>query len=249
MEVFAQAFWLPKAGNSEAEYEDAFSPPEGGRKTRFRFAVADGATATSYSGIWAKQLVGAFAKGRIRSPTIGKDLAPLQQLWGEEVRRKPLPWYAEEKLRSGTFAAFLGLSLSARSANAGRGQWQALAVGDCCLAHVRRDKVLASFPITAAVDFNDRPFLVSSHPRQNGSIEQHIRTRHGTWITEDTFFLMTDALAHWFYSEMEQDRRPWATLRDLDTEEVKPFAQWISGLRSEHAIPNDDVTLLRIDII
>lgn len=252
MKVFAQAFWLPKAGNSEAEYEDAFSPPEQFRegKTRFRFAIADGATATSYSGMWATQLVEAFAKGRIRPPTICKDLAPLQQWWGDEVRRKPLPWYAEEKLRSGTFAALLGLSLSARSANATRGQWHALAVGDCCLVHVRRDRVLKWFPIATAADFNNRPFLVSSDPRQNGSIEKYARILHGTWLPDDRFFLMTDALAHWFYSEMEQDRRPWATLRDLDTaEEVKPFADWIAELRSGRTIQNDDVTLLRIDLL
>ena len=59
MHVFAQPFWAPKQGNEDNEYEDAFWPRKSieHRATSFHCAVADGATETSYSGIWAKQLV------------------------------------------------------------------------------------------------------------------------------------------------------------------------------------------------
>ncbi|HWQ68391.1 MAG TPA: protein phosphatase 2C domain-containing protein [Patescibacteria group bacterium] len=242
---------MPKAGNAAAEYEDAFWPPKRlrTRKAQLRLAVADGATETSYSGLWAKQLVEAFGYGRVRPETLCKDLAPLQERWREEVHGKALPWYTEENLRSGTFASFLGLTFSARSPNDHHGAWQALAVGDCCVAQVRGNVVLASFPLGAAADFNNRPCLLSSDPATNGAIENHLRTLEGTWATDDTFFLMTDALAHWFYQETEQGERPWNTLRDLDTtDEPKPFPEWIADLRGKGAIKNDDVTLFRADL-
>ena len=62
--------WLPKDGNGPEEYEDAFrSLPEQGR-----FAVADGATETSFSGIWAAALVAAFAQA---PPAAGADATEL----------------------------------------------------------------------------------------------------------------------------------------------------------------------------
>ena len=64
MHVFSRAYWMPKAGNSEAEYEDSFWPRFlDGESNNFRFAVADGATEASFSGIWARQIVRAFGKG------------------------------------------------------------------------------------------------------------------------------------------------------------------------------------------
>lgn len=251
MEIFAQPFWLPKAGNVAAEYEDAFWPPKRlrARKARIRLAVADGATETSYSGLWARQLVEAFGRGRMRPDTLCKDLAPLQERWRHEVYSKPLPWYTEENLRSGTFASFLGVTFTARSSNRHQGDWHALAIGDCCVAQVRGNIVLASFPLETAADFNNRPCLLSSDPSITAVIEDRIRTFEGTWVTDDTFFLMTDAIAHWFYRESERGGSPWNTLRDLDTtDEPKPFPEWISDLRMKGAIKNDDVTLYRADL-
>ena len=70
----------------------------------FRFAVADGATESSYAGIWAKQLVRAFCKGLLDYYTIWDNLPNLQLRWSQIVRERvmaqgrPLPWYAEEKI-------------------------------------------------------------------------------------------------------------------------------------------------------
>jgi hypothetical protein len=47
-----QAFWLPKAGNTTKEYEDAFDYSIAER----RFAVADGATDSAFAGHWARIL-------------------------------------------------------------------------------------------------------------------------------------------------------------------------------------------------
>jgi hypothetical protein len=59
---------------------------------------------------------------------------------------------------------------------------------------------------------------------------------------EDTFLLMTDALAHWFLMQHEAGSKPWVALDKLCTQE--DFALFIAHLRQERAIRNDDTSLL-----
>ena len=68
MHVMARALWAPKAGNRSDEYEDAFWPQRTINRTvnrsgLFRLAVADGATETSFAGLWARRLVRAYGSG------------------------------------------------------------------------------------------------------------------------------------------------------------------------------------------
>jgi hypothetical protein len=61
------------------------------------------------------------------------------------------------------------------------------------------------------------------------------------------FYLMTDALSCWFLRECEWGREPWRILNDLGTHEG--FAKLVGDLRAAGDMKNDDVTLLRIDIL
>lgn len=252
MQVFAQPFWAPKGGSPDREYEDAFWPSRtmDARATAFRFAVADGATETSYSGIWAKQLVRYFCHDSSDAPFGGDGFRRLQQRWSEIVRRRPLPWYAEQKVHLGAFAAILGLILRDDPyEDWSGGNWQAVAIGDSCLVQVRAEEVLTRFPISDSAGFSNRPHLLSSNPTHNNHILDHLRTIDGTWQQGDAFYLMTDALACWFMRELECGRKPWHILRDIGTrDEPKPFREWVESLRTQGAIRNDDVTLLRVDI-
>ena len=67
MFISFKAFCLQKDGNDVTEYEDAFSPRlfENDKYSEFRCAVADGATETSFSGLWAKILVDAFVEENV----------------------------------------------------------------------------------------------------------------------------------------------------------------------------------------
>ena len=174
MEIVAREFSLPKDGNSETENEDASAVDKS------RFAVADGATETSFSGPWAKQLVRAFTKGRLSVPIAIKELEPLQRRWWQNIvyrtsgaeaepgtrARRSLPWYAEEKAKDGAFAAFIGLELSnENSGPGGENSWQATAVGDSCLIHVRGNEILEKFPVTDSASFNNHPNLLSRYSR------------------------------------------------------------------------------------
>ena len=146
MIVTARAFWAPKAGNRTDEYEDAFWPLNTAKRaakrkdTPVRFAVADGATETSFSGLWARRLVRAYGEGCLGGDDWDGWLRRLQReqaAWYGEVLQKPLPWYAEDKVRDGAYAALLGLELTAA------GEWGGVAVGDCCLLQWRGDELAA----------------------------------------------------------------------------------------------------------
>src|SRR5438552_3549953 len=154
MRIFAEPLWIPKAGNADSEYEDAFCPRhriEG--EIHSRFAVADGATETSFSGIWARQLVRAYCSGAFDNLADITSIRAIQGKWWNIVRKKPLAWYAEQKLESGTFAALLGLTICAESAASERGIWQATAVGDSCLVQMRGNTVFTTFPLASSEAF------------------------------------------------------------------------------------------------
>jgi hypothetical protein len=251
MRLFCEALWAPKAGNAEEEYEDAYWPKprlSGEIQHRFCVAVADGATDSSFSGIWAKKLVRAYCKGSLDLAHLDSTLPPLQQQWDSIVRRKKLPWYAEEKARDGAFSTLLGLALQDEDERERCGSWNATAVGDSCLAHVRGNDLLSTFPISDSAAFGNSPLLISSNAASNKQLQQNIHNADGTWDVGDTFYLMTDAIAAWFFRESEAGHSPWMALRDLETDVSLSFRPWIDGLRKTKAIRNDDITLYRIEI-
>jgi hypothetical protein len=243
-----RSFWLPKAGNQPHEYEDAFWPARSMIRTArtIRCAVADGATEASFSGLWAGMLVQAFGRGRLASHRIRDTLVPLQAAWWNEVSRKPLPWYAEEKRRSGAFSSLLGLILTeARDGNAVT--WSVTAVGDSCLFLVRDDALVVSFPLQASDHFDNRPSLISSVLSRNDSLENVLCHESGLARPGDTFYLLTDALACWFLARCEEGNAPWTTLDGIgEATPRESFADWMTGERRDNRIRNDDVTMLRM---
>jgi hypothetical protein len=250
--VFAGAFWAPKAGNDRDEYEDAFAPrrlPENRELSEFRVAVADGATETSYSGVWARLLVGSYARGNLAPEQFGISMRRLQGRWHRTVGRKSLPWYAEAKLIDGAAAALVGLHIRDEDADTGGQGWEAIALGDCCLFHVRDTRVIECFPLQSASEFSNRPFLLSTNVSGLAGFQERLKTISGAWLSDDSFYLMSDALAAWFMREDEGGNSPCKILRDLGTAEGLHFGDWIGGLRSDGRIRNDDVTLVRIDLI
>jgi hypothetical protein len=250
VEIVARALWLPKAGNTAEEYEDAWAVEDESDEAsdRFRCAVADGATEASFSGLWARLLTRGYCDGVFPDAPTLCDFAPLQGAWEREVAAIPLPWYAEEKARSGAFSSLLGLTIAAANGPDG-GRWEALAVGDSCLFQVRDDRLLTAWPLAAAADFTNRPTLLSSHPARNDAVTDQLAPVAGDWLPGDAFYLLTDALACWFLLAREASGQPW---RDLDAvataDGSDPFIAWIADLRADRALRNDDVTLLRVAV-
>jgi protein phosphatase 2C-like protein len=251
MRVSAQGFWAPKFGNQDSEYEDAFYPRGqiiGQEDKLFSFAVADGATETSFSGIWAKQLVRAFCRGMSDTRAISKGMGSLREHWHKIVSRRPLPWYAEEKIRSGAFAAIAGLVLEDGAQAKGQGSWKAIAIGDSCVFHVRNKKVLTCFPVKKSEDFTNSPQLLSSNNPVDDGDKARLLKISGGWLEGDTFYLMTDAIACWFMKQIEANFVPARELADLTDGDSNPFRLWLKDLRDHQSVRNDDVTILRIEI-
>lgn len=237
MRLGVTSFWVPKAGHSAEEYEDAFAAdPERGV-----FAVADGASETSFAREWAQLLVREFVAEPPAEDGLREWLRPRQAAWAQEHAARPMAWYAEEKARDGAFAALLGVRL-----NADTGRWHAMAVGDSCVFVVRDQHLAYAAPLSEASQFHNRPLLISSVARANSKVWQAVRVEEGIFRPGDLFLLMTDALAEWFCAEAELDRRPWAALRRLASNEA--LAACVGFLRSGDALRNDDVTLLCVEV-
>lgn len=236
MRVAFESFWLQKAGSRPDEYEDAFAPPavEDGARAEFLCAVADGATETSFSGLWAQILVDAFAGKRLnhlRPDRIDALAGEWQAEIGRRTRDKPLPWYAEEKLRAGAFSSLIGLYLREDRT------WGAVCVGDSCLFQVRPRQSIRAFPFHTPEQFTNRPTLISTNSGSNHAIGA-LLTR-GEWQEGDCFLLMTDALAHFFLSYRAARARLLTTpLSQAD------FERLIAAARRKKLCRNDDVTLL-----
>src|ERR1700676_1441296 len=99
-------FCLPKRGNAEDEYEDAWAADP----ARGRFAVADGASESSFAGRWAQLLTGAFLEAA-RPADVADWVNGPRRGWAAEVMGLELPWYAEMKREQGAFATLLGLGV------------------------------------------------------------------------------------------------------------------------------------------
>jgi hypothetical protein len=252
MRVSAEAFWAEKAGNSPNEFEDSFYPQDpliAEEGPSFRFAVADGATDTCFSGVWARQLVKAYCEGLFEADHLAHSLPKLQECWREEVLRKgSLPWYVEEKIQEGAFAALVGLTLEGSPESPAEGTWRALALGDSCLFHLRDRDVLQSFPVDDPRFFTNSPLLLSSRPDRNQCALKNLCVDRGEWKAGDSFYLMTDALACWLLQQLQGKRVPWNRLEDFDRRR-KRFRPWIERLRGNKVMRNDDVTLVRIEIV
>ena len=115
LRVTSAPLWAPKAGNSTAEYEDAFNPVRRGeyRGARLRFAVADGATEGLLSGFWAALLTKLYVrqwKGRERMPAwlsracTDRDGLKAGYLKRREAGNRPVQWYEEPGLAAGAFS-------------------------------------------------------------------------------------------------------------------------------------------------
>src|SRR5215470_10593617 len=198
-----EAFSCQKAGNASAEYEDAWAVRGSDSPTRCRIAVADGATESSFSALWAALLVESFVRGSAHGPDFFRHLGAIRRLWRRKVRSRPLPWYAAEKARRGAYAAFVGASL-----NAVNRAWRAVAIGDCCLLHVRglqEEMELAhAFPLRHSEEFGSSPFLVGSVRKEEDDPLPHVRVSEGILEADDALFFASDALAAWLLRRAEK---------------------------------------------
>jgi hypothetical protein len=242
MHVTCKTFWLQKHGNAPDDYEDA-AYPSGAvdvQRENFRCAIADGATESSFSGLWSNILV----EGLV----YGTEIEQLRKEFMTRLGTKQLPWYAEEKLADGAFSAIAVLNLS--SGQDGR-LWQARALGDCCVMHVRENILVKSFPLDRPEDFTSAPILLGS-VRCGADKAPQIQEHNGDWLSGDQFWLMSDALACWALRRMRDESDAFELLvRLTDLDAFKAFITEQRATVDEDGRPllkNDDVTVMLVSV-
>jgi hypothetical protein len=253
MFVSSQGFHVPKRGNVESEYEDAYFPERVCRQdlSEFHCAVADGASESAFAREWARLLVRGYYLQRM-------SVGHLQRCWSKKVTHRPVPWYLEAKIRQGAHAALVGLSIrDAEPSESEGGSWQVNAVGDSCLFHVRNDELLTVAPISKSDDFNNHPYLISTDPASSfGLLESRLTVISGEWQPNDEFFLLTDALAQWTLSKHEAGQPAWSLFRNLGQDDDQGssgqgqqcFKNLVANLREDGGLHNDDTTLLHVEV-
>ncbi|MBW3537066.1 MAG: protein phosphatase 2C domain-containing protein [Actinobacteria bacterium] len=253
MRAFVTTLWVPRAGSSVAQYEDAFYPRSDGARhaRRLRFAVADGASESMLSGLWADLLVRTWCKARRRRLPQILELA--KGAWEVELaayleerdrNERPIQWFEEPGLEKGAFATLLGVAFATDHDHTG-GQWEATAVGDSCLFQVRDGELLSAFPIKSSSEFDSTPKLVPSRTCHTDKVLAAADVERGEWHSGDTFFLATDAVAASFLAAYESGSAPWEALAAVGPE---AFPAFVASLRNDRSLRNDDVTVMRIEV-
>lgn len=249
------AFCLPKNGCSQSDYEDAYSI---GLKQKIypdcvSFAIADGATESSYSHEWAQELADQYSgkPGQFYSNAIAGHIQRIGLKFQKQIIDKRInldaPWYATHKATEGTYAALLGITLERSSR-----RFRALAIGDCCLFQIRQEKLIRSFPIEHSSEFNNRPFLLSSSSSCNSELLVKRQKCQFDYKPNDQLLLITDALACWFLGRHEAQDDVTGCLSELQTQDE--FTSFIAKERHKQTadqlplLRNDDVTLVRCQI-
>ena len=238
-----KTFILQKEGNSFEECEDSvdFS------LERRRFAVSDGATESVFADLWSRGLIQQFLKCEI-FPSVANFqdwLKPVQDEWRDQIDWDNLPWFTEQKIEYGAFAAFVGIEFSSKT-QLDEGQeslyFKVMAVGDCCLFQIRNNQLIKSFPIQESRLFDNQPDLLCSSSKGNPYLDKQALTFTGSCRQGDSFILASDALACWFLAQWESGELPWETL-DFLNEQID-FEVFVMTQRHEGWLKNDDTSLL-----
>lgn len=241
----ATHFLMPKEGAGAEECEDAVGVNVSVR----RFAVADGATEAFDAGRWAR----ALAAGWVERETAALSVEELKVWVAEEGKRfaegwagRELPWYAEEKARAGSFAAFVGVSFEEA---AGGWRWRAVALGDACLVQRRAGAIVTAVPLDDPAEFNAAPVLVPSREAAHAAALARVVEAAGRAAAGDRFLLLSDAAAAWFL-KLSRARDP--VLEEFDSllaaSENEALAALLRAERASGRIKDDDVAVVRVEI-
>lgn len=244
MRVDVQQFLLSKSGTELSECEDAI----GVNRDALRFALADGATEAFDAQSWARRLAERWVEDEppaLSVETFRVWVAGQGEWLQSNWHSRTLSWYAEEKARRGSFAAFVGVQFELRPEAA---RWRAIALGDSCLIQLRDGIVCNALPISDYESFTATPLLVSSQAASQAALAQAI-VRSGSIAAGDLFLLLSDAAAAW-YLKLSTEREPLREQFDflLATGQNDKLAQLFEDERRAQRIKDDDVAILRIAI-
>jgi hypothetical protein len=239
-----QQFLLPKSGMDVSECEDAI----GVNSCVMRFAVADGATEAFDARKWAVRLAERWVSDEPPALSIETFRAWvaghaewLQSGW----QGRELSWYAEEKARAGSFAAFVGVQFELTPNDA---RWRAIALGDSCFIQLRDRSIYNALPLSDYRSFTATPVLVPTLGSLQAALERAV-VASGLIERGDIFLLLSDAVACWYlkiYGEDEPLREKFDFL--LSAAQNNELARLFEAERRAQRIKDDDIAIVRIAV-
>ncbi len=264
MQIQMVTFSAAKEGNAPGEWQDAASggvvADGAGNPVAARFIVLDGATGAYDPLRWVDQLVTSFAPPPGADPGAGGPrLDPadmrhwfvrMQAQWAGEPRSFDSIIEERKFAEVGSFATLLGFEIG--GLDGAEPGWQAVALGDTVLFHVRDSRMIAVFPAMGPDDFGTLPDGVHTLPSKLDRMTERLQFGRGTLQAGDFLFAATDAMAQWILRAIgHQEVRVWEALSSLAHPDV--FARLVQDQRREQdgakRMKNDDVTLLRLRML
>ncbi|MCL5783337.1 MAG: protein phosphatase 2C domain-containing protein [Candidatus Thermoplasmatota archaeon] len=236
---------MSKLGNSEADCEDSFNS----NVRTLRYAVADGASSSLFSDVWARAITETTVFGTqdfFTDP--GKFIMNMIQkarlVWYEHINWQSLPWFHKNKAIAGSHSTLLGIQFQKEPSGY---SYSTFAVGDTVLFKLQPDGTYESFPLSSPEQFNNTPSLVWSgkgHP-----IPVNVRMippktvwASGTFNASQHLFIATDAVAKWL---MEYGK--FQEVRNLMYDKEK-LRRYFTGEINSKRMRNDDLTLVILSL-
>jgi len=239
---------VQKAGEARKDCNDRIAINE----RVHQYAVADGATRSFLSSIWAELLVKYFCSDKYDNDLIQikkdwrKWLAVIQKKWRKHAETKVAKnkkYYLINRLNQNESAVstFVGIEFKNEGQHL---SWQAMIVGDTCLFHLRfKNKKYRTdrYLLKKASQFDSFPEYFASYEKDNKYEPSFIE---GTCQQGDYFIIATDALAQWIMSYIDlKNKNPLKILERL-TEETIDKLRKNKSLKLE----NDDVAILILEV-
>jgi hypothetical protein len=256
MKLVSSHFSTPKKGGLPRENEDFFFLHEAEiRRNQLSVAIADGASEGFMSKLWSKILTISYVNFDRTDLDIRQftdfcidiyDYQMVVYIQRRKERNNPLRWFEENLMNIGSFSTLLGVTFVNSSPTGGH--WKSYSVGDSCLFQLR-DELIEVFPMMDSSAFGNSPDLISSNPAYNLELESRVKVKTGQFLFGDTFYLMTDAIAHWFVTQIEEEKMPWNTIDELLEADNDGLIEYIDHLQGENKLKNDDVTIARVNLL
>ncbi len=232
---------IPKWGNDTEENEDSILVPVEVDNKFIRCAISDGATESSFSKEWSTLLVNSFIKRSFDKSKLRTTIKNLSGIWQKKVYSKNLPWYAHQKLETGAFATFIGLTINLKEKIC-----RCVAIGDSTMFLIRENKLVFSFPITSSEEFGNTPMLFATNDRYQTDFACSVGYANVKANAGDIIVLASDAIAEWLFKKLENDRLSCFTIKNIMENNLEDFETWLANERQSGNIKNDDTTILFI---
>ena len=237
-------FGLQKNGNTENEYEDSYAIGYGPKKT-FRVAIADGATESIFSNVWANLLTKEyvlFGINAIKADGLFSSYQKFISHTNEKIKDSPdlRQWLLYEKIEKGTHATFAGIEFSDSFI-------KITTIGDSCIFWKNNEENnVCMQPSLNPEEFDSFPQSICHLPDTWQYLDQHI-TQNSLPINKAIqIVLCTDALACCLVNSLQKEIL-WKKL--LQVSQLEDFKEVINQLRDNKKLNNDDVTLVTINAL